>query len=104
MVGYRAESWSNARFNANLVEYPIVSNWRGHRRKPQDLAAVCLEVSSLSAPRDFFLKDFGLVDVEAAGEQVFPEALLGSDDGPAIDDGVETTNWLGVVIVFQDTF
>jgi hypothetical protein len=64
-----------------------------------------VESSLSSAPRDFFLNDFVLVEEEATGKlEVFTGALLGSDDGPAIDDGVETTNWLGVVITFQETF
>jgi hypothetical protein len=56
-----------------------------------DLAAVCCEVSSSSGPQGFFMKDFCLLELEPTWK--LEEALKGADDRPAIDDGVETTNW-----------
>ena len=67
-----------------------------------DLAAVCCEISSSSGPRDFLLKEFCLLELEPTWK--LDETLGGADDRPAIDDGVETTNWLDVVMAFQDTF
>jgi len=73
--------------------------------KYTNLAAVCFEVSSSSGVLDLFLEDLVLVEVEATGRlEVSATGFLAADDGPAMDDGVETTNWLGVVMAFQETF
>lgn len=65
-------------------------------------AAVCFDLSSSSAVRETFLKDSF---VDGAGDGI--NDFGGSESTQFVDfdaaiDGVETTNWAGVVMVFQE--